>query len=254
VLRETAEYPNSFVPLGPGDERLGTPRYTLCMSEGKGHNTVQRQRFAPHELDAVLAEVRDVLTQRGRDRTQWEIGSRARPDDLVAMLLERGLVPDEPDDSAVALVLRREPPPAPAGFNVRRVATLEEALAAAEVQFEAFGSPEDHRAEKRAALERSWERPHVITQAVWLDGEIVCAGTCATTSEGLALFGGATLPSFRGRGAYHALIAARWREANELGTPALLTQAGAMSRPILERLGFEAVGHLRILMDEFGES
>ena len=34
--------------------------------------------------------------------------------------------------------------------------------------------------------------------------------------------------------------------------PALITQAGAMSRPILERLGFEAVGRIDILLDEFG--
>jgi hypothetical protein len=31
-----------------------------------------------------------------------------------------------------------------------------------------------------------------------------------------------------------------------------MTQAGAMSRPILERLGFEPVGHVHMLLDEFG--
>jgi hypothetical protein len=37
------------------------------------------------------------------------------------------------------------------------------------------------------------------------------------------------------------------------GTPALITQGGSMSRPILERLGFEPVGHVHMLLDEFGK-
>jgi hypothetical protein len=45
MLREIAEYPNSFGPLGPNDERIETDRYTLCMGPGKTWNTVQRQRI-----------------------------------------------------------------------------------------------------------------------------------------------------------------------------------------------------------------
>ena len=45
MLREVAEYPNSFGPLGPGDERIDTDRYTLCLGAGASWNTVQRQRF-----------------------------------------------------------------------------------------------------------------------------------------------------------------------------------------------------------------
>jgi GNAT superfamily N-acetyltransferase len=87
--------------------------------------------------------------------------------------------------------------------------------------------------------------------AAWLDGEMVCAGTSAPTPQGLLLYGGATLERARGRGAYRALIRARWDEAAARGTPALMTQAGAMSRPILERLGFVPIGHVHMLIDEF---
>jgi hypothetical protein len=44
VLREIAEYPNSFGPLAPGDERIETDRSTLCVGAGSTWNTVQRQR------------------------------------------------------------------------------------------------------------------------------------------------------------------------------------------------------------------
>jgi GNAT superfamily N-acetyltransferase len=93
-----------------------------------------------------------------------------------------------------------------------------------------------------------------MTHAAWLDGEIVCAGTCAPTAHGLVLFGGATRASARGRGAYRALIHARYQEALARRTPALLTQAGSMSRPILERMGFRAVGRIDMLLDEFGDA
>ena len=57
------------------------------------------------------------------------------------------------------------------------------------------------------------------------------------------LFG--TSPAARGQGAYRALVRARWDEAVQVGQPALVVHAGAMSRPILERLGFHAVAELQ---------
>ena len=112
--------------------------------------------------------------------------------------------------------------------------------------------PEDEIAESRAMLADRWRDTPNVTHAAWLDGVIVSAGTCAPTPHGLLLYGGATLPRARRRGAYRALLRARWDEAVARGTPALITQGGSMSRPILERVGFEAVGHIHMLLDEFG--
>jgi hypothetical protein len=249
-LREIAEYPNSFGPLGPSDERIETGRYTLCMSPGKTWNTVQRQRFRADEVDEVLEEVRALLRARGRPSTQWEVGSAAEPADLVDLLLARGLVRDR-EPYAVALVLTEAPPPAGPDVVARRVETLDEFAAAKEVQWEAFEMPPERVEEARARLERDWQETPNVMHAAWLDGEIVGAGTSAPTEHGLLLYGGATLPRARGRGAYRALLRARWDEAVALGTPALLTQGGSMSRPILERLGFRPVGHVHMLLDEF---
>lgn len=252
VLREIAEYPNSFGPLGPRDERIETGRYTLCMGAGKTWNTVQRQRLRPDQIDDTLEEVRALLRERGRDTTQWEVGGSATPPDLVDQLLERGLVRDK-DPFAVALVLTREPPPPPPAIVARRVETFEEYAAASAVQWEAFESSEDEIAESRAELPERWRETVNVMHAAWLDGEIVAAGTCAPTEHGLLLYGGATLRRARGRGAYRALLHARWEEAARNGTPALITQAGSMSRPILERLGFARVGEVHMLLDQFGK-
>jgi GNAT superfamily N-acetyltransferase len=250
VLREIAEYPNSFGPLGTADERVDTGRYTLCMGRGSKWNTVQRQRFRVAEVDDVISEVRALLRERARTFTQWEVGSSA-PDGLVEALLERGLKRDK-DPYAAALVLTREPTPARPGLVARRVETFEEFAAANAVQCRAFDLPDDDVAELRTQLPEMWAERVNLMHAVWLDGELVCAGTSAPTEHGLLLYGGATLPEARGRGAYRALLRARWDEAVAHGTPALITQGGSQSRPILERVGFERVGEVHMLVDDFG--
>jgi hypothetical protein len=249
MLREVAEYPNSFGPLAPGDERIETDRFTLYVGAGSTWNTVQRQRFPLEQVDDVLAEVRAALVARGRTQTQWEVGSSA-PSGLVEALLERGLVPDK-DPYAVALVLTSEPPAIAPAFAARQVETLEELEAAARVQWEAFGATPEEIEEARRLLPERFRDSPTLRHAVWLDGKIVCTGTASPTQHGLVLYGGATSPQARGRGAYRALIRARWDDAVARGTPALITQGGSMSRPILERLGFERVGEVHMLLDVF---
>jgi hypothetical protein len=198
----------------------------------------------------VLAEVRATLRERGRTRTQWEVGSTA-PAGLVEALLERGLKPDR-DPYTVALVLTSEPPPPAPGLTARRIETLEELEAAAAVQWEAFEIPPEEIEEARALLPKAFAEGVNLRHAVWLDGEIVCTGTASPTEHGLLLYGGATLSKARGRGAYRALLRARWDDAVALGTPVLITQGGSMSRPILERMGFERIGEVHVLLDDFG--
>jgi len=170
VLREIAEYPNSFGPLGPNSERIETDRYTLCMGPGKTWNTVQRQRMRPDEIDEVLDETRSLLRERGRGKTQWEVGSSAEPPDLVERLLERGLIWDK-DPHAVALVLTREPPVPPPEIVARRIETFDEFAAANAVQWEAFGMPEEDVEEGRALLPQTWRDTVSVMHAAWLDGE-----------------------------------------------------------------------------------
>ena len=124
MLREIAEYPNSFGPLAPGDERIDTGRFTLCIGRGKTWNTVQRQRLRADEVDDAIEEARSLLRERGRDSTQWEVGSSATPPDLVDRLLDRGLVRDK-EPYAVALVRTNEPPPAPRELQARAVETFD---------------------------------------------------------------------------------------------------------------------------------
>lgn len=55
------------------------------------------------------------------------------------------------------------------------------------------------------------------------------------------LHGGAVLESWRGRGIYSDLFGVRLREAKQRGYDFMCVDAAPMSRPILEKIGFESV-------------
>ncbi len=244
-LLELAENANAYTPLGPRDERIVTDRYVLWMGRGDepAWNVAQRFRLEPGEIVEARAEIHEHLRARGKTGCTWEVGSHATPPDLAERLRELGLVDDEPTPLAVGMVLTDPPVQADDGVEVRPVETPEEHLASERIAAIAFGMPEP-----------TAPRPHVpdpdnVVYLAYVDGEPVARGSAAFGPDGVTLFGGSTLPEARGRGAYRALVAARWREAVARGTPALVTQASPMSRPILAGLGFREVCEIRILVD-----
>jgi hypothetical protein len=215
--------------------------------DAPGWNVAQRFRLQPGEIDEVREEIHDLLRARGRNACTWEVGSHATPTNLTEELLARGLVDDEPTALAVGMVLTKPPAQVPVGVEVRRAETPEEYLAAAKIAAIAFGGPEPTAAEPP-------DDPNNVTYLAFLDGKPVARASGSFGEHAVSLFGGSTLPEARGHGAYRALVAARWEDAVERGTPVLVTQASPMSRPILGRLGFREVCEIRILLDEFGRA
>ncbi|PKI90758.1 hypothetical protein CW368_08790 [Actinomycetales bacterium SN12] len=79
-----------------------------------------------------------------------------------------------------------------------------------------------------------------------LDGVAVSTGGCTIADGFVRLWGAATLPESRGRGAYRAVLAERLRLGAEMGaTTALVKGRTATSAPILTRAGFERLGYER---------
>ena len=98
-------------------------------------------------------------------------------------------------------------------------------------------------ARRRAEAPETYARRRARPSGEWLaflGGEPVAWAGALAGPVGLFLAGGATLPAARGRGAYRALVRARWDHAVELGTP-MLVHAQDRSRRILEPCGFEVV-------------
>ncbi|MSO95448.1 MAG: GNAT family N-acetyltransferase [Thermoleophilia bacterium] len=225
-IRELAENPNVHQPLSAGRELVTDPdeRFAIYLGPGTGLHTatVQRVRLEGDGVEPAVEEIRALVQDK-----------------------------DEPVAIGMVLIAGSEMPEPP-GTSARRVESVDELVTARRIQDEAFG---DHWSEEVEfeQVEADFAREGIDGSMflAFVDGAPVAAGYASYTPLGFLLFGGATLPSARGRGAYRALVAARAREAMERGTPVVVTHAGKMSRPILERLGCTPVARIDRLLDVF---
>ena len=180
----------------------------------------------------MLEEVRAHLRERGRTQTQWEVGSSAPPG-LVEALLERGLTQDK-DPYAVALVLTQRAAAAPPeGLAARRIESFEEYAAANAVQWEAFelAAGGNRRGARRSSSSVTPRRSTCVHARLARTASSSAPAPPARPSTACCSTAARRAERARGRGAYRALIRARWDDAVALGTPALITQGGSMSAP-----------------------
>jgi GNAT superfamily N-acetyltransferase len=107
------------------------------------------------------------------------------------------------------------------------------------VHNEVFGG--DHSAMGRTLLARLARQPSATAAIVAVAGQTpIAAGRVEfhPGTEFASLWGGGTLPAWRGRGVFRSLVAGRAALASARGFRYLQVDASPDSRPILERLGF----------------
>jgi GNAT superfamily N-acetyltransferase len=207
------------------------------------------QRLRLSDVEATVAWARAECARRGVPRCEWWIGWSATPADLGEQLTALGFVPDDEEATLTGMSIDREPPPAP-HVEVRRIETLEQQLAALEVDWDVWQLPEDERVKRRAYEHERFDPNGTVHHfAAYEDDRPVGFGRAIDMDVGVALMGGAVLPSARGRGVYRALVHARWEHAATRGTPLLVVQAGHMSEPVLTGLGFDSHGELALFVD-----
>jgi GNAT superfamily N-acetyltransferase len=194
------------------------------------------------ELDELIARQVRVFAERG-DRFEWKLHGHDRPPDLPERLRAAGL---QAEDLETVVIARVEdiagPPSPPDGVSLREVSERRdlERIAAMEEeiwQVEHSWLPEMVEGERAAD-------PESIAVVVAEAGDaVVCAAWIRFErgTEFATLWGGATLPEWRGRGIYRSTVAYRANLAAGRGFRYLEVDASADSCPILERLGFVAV-------------
>ena len=250
TLRDLAEDAFAYME-GPGIEFNRRPDFVLRNAPNPHpmFGMVLRPRL--RDVEATLAAARSWFAERGREQYTWMVADASVPSDLVEQLQARGLRPDA-DPLSTGMVLEHEPE-AVAGVEVRKVATYEESLAGLMLSWKSFGFTQAQMDEGAKAHRKRYELWKEFQGGdnfiALVDGEIVGVGGAAYLAPGVYLAGGNVAEHMRGRGIYRALVRARWDEAERRGTPALVVQAGKMSRPILERLGFETVCEMHTLVD-----
>lgn len=204
------------------------------------------------DVPALVESARAIAREHGKTTIAWWI---APEHDALAPAFETaGVVnKDAPGYEAIENAMALVSKPAgrrPVGIEVRAVGSFEDFRAAMAVNETTFGLPPLPEEQARARYAEYLAERIGQSYVAIADGMVVGAAYGAFGKAGLNLFGGAVLPAFRGRGIYRALTFARWDTAVERGTPALTVQAGRMSKPICERLGFELVAPARVFVDD----
>jgi GNAT superfamily N-acetyltransferase len=192
-------------------------------------------------LDRLIARQVQLFAERG-EPFEWKLHGHDRPAGLPERLHAAGFAPEETETVVIAPVdaIAIETS-APDGVVMREVSARVDLGRIAALQQAIWG--EDHGWVYGLAEERAAD-PDGLGIFVAEAGEVaVCAGWVRFPSgtEFATLWGGATLPAWRGKGIYRALVAHRAGLAVQRGRRYVEVDASDESRPILERLGFVAV-------------
>jgi hypothetical protein len=198
------------------------------------------------DVDALIADTVEFFAAIPEvEEFEWKTRGHDLPADLGARLEAQGLVAEEIETVMVGEAQALAVDVAlPDGVTVRRVdqSADRDALVteASEVAARIFGGGPSgaemlDRLDRMQGLEQFW-----VAEA---DGHVVCSGRLARVegTDFAGIWGGSTLPEWRGKGIYRALTAARARSALAEGVRYLHSDCSAMSRPILERSGLVAI-------------
>lgn len=216
-------------------ERAGS--VIRCLSKARdGWSGVEWSDLAETTADTVIAEQIAYFTEHGRD-FEWKYYAYDQPADLPERLIKAGLVPGEEEALMVADVADVPEVPSPDGIRLVEVFDEDGLRQVKAVHDKVFGG--DHT----AMIDSMWERmpSGAVAPVLALAGdEPVCAARVDfhIGTDFASLWGGGTLPEWRGRGIYRAMVSLRTRLAVDRGYRYLRTDALPTSRPILEKLGF----------------
>jgi hypothetical protein len=256
-----ALHPFRVLPPAPGWQRVERDGVCVTLHSLPFAQLVEPIDLEPDGLDAAIEAAREVVRGHGRTLYAWTVG--AEHPWLGECLAARGLVHgDTPGfesvENAMALV-ERPAGERPEGIEVNEVTSFEDFAAGMLLSSEVFGMPAEAIAEVEAGLPERFDEYNTagFPFRQWnasIDGRLAGTAAAATCSAGVNLFGGSVLADARGRGVYRALMHARWDFAVARGTPALTVQAGRMSMPIAEKLGFAHVGSFDVWVDDLEQT
>jgi hypothetical protein len=193
-------------------------------------------------LDALIARQRDFFAARGEE-VEWKTRGHDLPSVLPQRLTAAGFVAEERETVLIGMAGDLAALPALAdGITVGRVSADADMHRVADLASEVWGDDRSWLARELIDRTRGGAGETVVVAAE-AGGRMVSAARLEFEpgTECAGLWGGSTLPTWRGRGIYRALIAHRAVIAAARGVRYLHVDATEDSRPILQRLGFAAV-------------
>lgn len=194
-----------------------------------------------HDVEAMVdAALAHFVGQTDVMAVEWKTRGHDRTPGLHDALIVRGFVPEESESIMVGEArLLAQQVRIPEGVTIRQSRTDDDVLAAGEMQGRVFDDP-DWRPRAESLIDRLRADPSCELWIAVAEGTVISAGRLepVADTEFAGLWGGSTLPEWRGRGIYRALTAERARSALARGIRYLQSDSTDFSRPILERSGF----------------
>ena len=194
------------------------------------------------DLDELIARQVRVFGERG-ERFEWKLHGHDRPVDLAQRLHDARFVPEAEETVMIAAASEIAGwPRLPQGVSLRPAISRADLDLIAALEETVWKDDHDWLAESLWA-EREADPDAMAIVIAQTAGTVVCAGWVRFErgTEFATLWGGATLPAWRGRGIYRATVMHRASLAAQRGFRFIQVDASGESRPILERLGFTSV-------------
>ncbi|MFJ3199747.1 GNAT family N-acetyltransferase [Streptomyces sp. NPDC086989] len=213
--------------------------------DGPGWNGVLWSDLDEETADAEIAAQVAHFAGRGAGEFEWKLYGHDRPADLGDRLRAAGFVPEAAETLLVGRAdeLAALPVEPPEGITLRTVTDEAGVDLMMDVHAKAFGVQRPGIRHLLLTLLR--DEPETLAAVVAMAGDTPVSAARMEMRPGCSfagLWGGGTLPQWRGRGVYRLLVAHRARIAAARGIPYLQVDASQDSRPILRRLGFEELG------------
>lgn len=227
----------------PGERREVSEQVIRHISRSGVHSFIIYSDLKAENADAVIRQEQDLFVAMGH-HLEWKVFEHDAPADLRQRLEQAGFDMSVPPDAV--MVLDAEQAPAALRENqstaIRQITTPEQVGDILAVQREVWGSEFERLTREMAETLR--DRPDQLSvYAAYVDNQPVSSAWARYTpnSQFASLWGGTTLPDYRGQGHYSALLAARLQDAVQHGRRFLTVDASPMSRPILEKHGFQVI-------------
>lgn len=191
-------------------------------------------------VDAVIESEIAYFESLGLD-FEWKAYDYDTPADLVARLAARGFEVEEPE-AVMVLDLEHAPDELwqPVSQDVRRITDPAQLSEIASIHEAVWGETFDWLA-KALADEMAADGERIRFYMGYADGVPACSAWIRfhPGTQFASLWGGSTLPAYRGHGLYTAVLSVRAQEARRRGYRFLTIDASPMSRPIVAKHGFQ---------------
>ena len=226
--------------------REASPRIVRHTSRFGGRGFVIYWDLAGADVEAAVREQIAYFAAVGQD-FEWKVYSHDSPAELGAVLEVLGFEL-EPEETIVYLDLNALPERL-AAWSTVNVERVGDPLGVDEIIAMMRSVWNDDFSDLAASLkaELKEDADHLGIYVARMNGVLASAAWIRfhDKSRFAGLWGGTTIPAFRNRGLYSALVAARAAEASRRGVRYVTVDALPTSRPILDTLGFQALTRAR---------